>query len=62
MEHVLSKFNGTCSYCNRPTKAGLDHYDLDKKSSYHETCDPSNRSLEQAHALADRLGFSPAPK
>ena len=55
---MVSKYNGSCFICTRPTVAGKDHYDLDAKKSYHEAC--TGRTLAEAHALADSLGFLPS--
>lgn len=56
---MICKYNGTCSICGKPTKAGKDIYDLETKESYHEDC-RSRRDLfsaSEAEELADQLGF-----
>lgn len=56
---MISKFNGTCCYCNEPTKAGKDIYDLDMKKSYHQACKDEDEAQPDPEQwdLADRLGF-----
>lgn len=56
---MISKFNGTCRYCKKPTKAGVDHYDLDAKTGYHEACkeEAESRPSPEQFELAERLGF-----
>jgi len=57
---MISKYNGKCRFCKEPTLAGVDHYDLAKKVSYHEAC-LANRDVsegeEEKDELADKLGF-----
>lgn len=56
---MISKYPGTCFLCNKPTQAGVDHYDLDSKKSYHAKCEQQNELFSQAEAeqLAERLGY-----
>ena len=57
---MISKYNGVCSYCKLPTKAGQDHYDIATKASYHSICEEGAESGEpgpDAYAIADRLGY-----
>jgi hypothetical protein len=56
---VISKYNGVCVYCGKPTKGGTDPYDVDTKKAFHEKChDSQPPSLEQ-FSEATRLGFLP---
>lgn len=57
---MISKYNGVCSYCKLPTKAGQDQYELATKTSYHTICAEGAESGEpgqDAYALADRLDY-----
>lgn len=60
---MISKYNGTCFYCHRPTKAGVDQYDLAEKISYHAQCLANVNEWDEtvlkddAESLADRLGY-----
>jgi len=38
---MITKFDGTCRYCNLPTRAGIDFYDVFSASSFHAVC-PGN--------------------
>lgn len=60
---MISRYNGTCAYCKKPTRGGVDHYSMEEKISFHFVCrtstaepDPPTASTE-ADALADKLGF-----
>jgi hypothetical protein len=35
---MIAKFPGKCSYCGKPTKAGIDTYDTTIKKAYHQIC------------------------
>lgn len=56
---MISKYNGTCCHCGKPTKAGTDEYDLDTKKSFHRDCEAKRDlfSASEAEALADELGY-----
>lgn len=56
---MISKYNGTCRYCKQPTKANIDHYELETKTGFHEKCqnDAEALSAEDNIALAEHLGF-----
>ena len=57
---MISKYNGICVFCKKPTAANVDHYDMDTKTGYHETCRDryeQTTGREEAEALADLLGF-----
>ena len=60
---MISKYNSTCHFCHRPTKAGVDQYHVVEKLSYHEACHDNVQAMDQEtaqdepNALADRLGF-----
>lgn len=56
---MISRYNGFCKYCHRPTKAGVDQYLVAEKISYHEAC-LENGAVDEETAsdeLADKLGF-----
>ncbi|HEY6382035.1 MAG TPA: hypothetical protein VIY07_09550 [Pseudolabrys sp.] len=59
---MISKYPGICIHCKRPTKAGVDHYDLDKKESYHAECRELAESGPTADefAAAERCGYAAA--
>lgn len=52
---MISKFDGICCYCNKPTRAGLDEYD-DRKA-FHLECRDNRPPGPEAFQLADRLGY-----
>lgn len=57
---MISCYSGKCVYCDGTTKAGVDHYDTERKESFHEACqiaDENRPPGPEAIALADRLGF-----
>jgi hypothetical protein len=54
---MISKFDGRCFICGKPTKAGKDMYDLDTRQSYHAECKENQPPGPEAYALAERLGF-----
>lgn len=61
---MISRYNGTCEYCKRPTKASVDHYSLEEKISFHFACrneapDPpaAPTPTPDAEELAERLGY-----
>lgn len=51
---MISKFNGTCCYCGKPTRAGIDEYNTEKKKGCHRECIFAPPYAE-AIATADRL-------
>ena len=61
---MISKYNGSCHICGMATKAGKDQYDLERKVSFHSSCEEFEENQPpspEQHALADKLGFkSPA--
>lgn len=57
---MISKYNGTCVYCGKPTKAGVDHYDIENKRGYHSACEERQENAPPsaaAFSLAEDLGF-----
>lgn len=60
---MISLYPGVCSYCKKPTKAGVDHYDRDTKTNYHEACAAEDElfAAAEAEALAERLGYRRVP-
>lgn len=60
---MISRYNGSCAYCKRPTKASVDHYSLEEKISFHYACRTNVEALDEAtgttdaEALAEALGF-----
>jgi hypothetical protein len=54
---MISRYSGTCSICNKPTKAGQDIYDVESKESYHEDCRENQQPGPELYALAQRLHF-----
>jgi hypothetical protein len=56
---MISKYSSTCCHCGKPTKAGVDPYDMDWKKSYHQSCHEKLDLFSQAEAegIADELGY-----
>lgn len=56
---MITRYNSTCSVCHKPTKAGVDEYDLVSKKSYHLDCQHGHEPTtpDDSEALADRLGY-----
>lgn len=57
---MIANYKGVCVVCGKPTKAGVDIYEVAEKKNFHVACrpakPPSTRSVD-AEALADRLGY-----
>ena len=52
---MIAKFPGTCTACGGPIRKGEEiDYDSSTKTAKHAGCGPG---IEDAEALADRLGF-----
>lgn len=60
---MISKYAGTCVLCKKPTKAGVDQYDLDLKESFHLACkqdqEDNPKPTPEQFELAIRLGYKP---
>lgn len=54
---MLSRYDSTCSFCHRPTKAGLDEYDYYSKKSFHVECQTNQPPGPAEFALAEKRGF-----
>lgn len=56
---MIAKFPGKCYLCGNPITVGVDHYDFDKKRSYHSECQEraDDSPSDEQRQLADRLGF-----
>lgn len=56
---MLAKYPGRCYICGTPIEAGVDHYDLTAKRSFHSRCQEreDDKPDESQIQLADRLGF-----
>lgn len=54
---MISKFNGTCRYCEKPTLAGKDQYDLDDKTAFHQACFDNPPIPPELHEWAESIGF-----
>jgi hypothetical protein len=56
---VISKFDGRCVVCGKPTHAGVDQYDMDTREAYHLDCKSNQPPNRETFALAERLGYLP---
>lgn len=57
---MISRYNGTCVHCSKPTKAGTDIYDVESKESYHEACRENPVPTPADFSKAAELGFVPS--
>ena len=55
---MISRYNGTCSICGKPTKANVDEYDTESRKSYHVECfETEEPPGPEQHAFAESIGW-----